>query len=341
MLDAFDPLTLVHRTIRPFHFSMPVPFVLHIISFIPIPTFPGEHSLSVLLVIEVVSFVLVRIHVLALLPLPFPLFQPFHEVAQVRSSRLPPVLPVPLWTPESVLASEGVAIAEDVGASAVLEAVDPLALVLVPILPRVHSVALGFALLPLANVAVSVDTPPNPLPVLHPIDPLALEYLAILPSVDASSMRFVVTEISLVRVAIDIVLDPLPMSFVILPLPLVLPAFVVNHHSEALPDHFPLLPVDLQVALVHRVLVPLFLHLVLVELLLFLLLLHHFLFLVFARHFLRSFLFLLRFEFRGLLLEGRRRRRVLFVLLHLLDLQTVGRAAQVELRLVVRSFLGF
>lgn len=120
-----------------------------------------------------------------------------------------------------------------------LEALLPLTLVPVSVLPCVHPVAFGLRLAPLAYVRVVEQPSPDAIAVLEATFPLAVVDLAIVPRIHALPVRFAVSESPVVRVAVGVTLEPLTIPLIVLPLPLILAAYPVSHHpcSVALALH--------------------------------------------------------------------------------------------------------
>ena len=83
-----------------------------------------------------------------------------------------------------------------------LEAILPLALISVAVLPLVHPVPIGLAVLPLTDVRVAEDAAPHTVAVLDTVAPLAIIHLSVGPQVHTLAMSLPILEVSLVLVAI-------------------------------------------------------------------------------------------------------------------------------------------
>lgn len=82
MLGAILPLTLVDGSISPVHFTITVSFVFDILAIVVVSALPLEPALTVFLVIEVVSDVLVAAGTqLVLLPLALTVLHGLLEIA--------------------------------------------------------------------------------------------------------------------------------------------------------------------------------------------------------------------------------------------------------------------
>ena len=92
MLDSFAPLAFVHRSVHPIHFSVPISLVVLVSALVFIPTCPLEHSLSVLFIVLVLTFVLVAVGLLTLLPLALAMLKPSFELPSVGGAVVPGVL---------------------------------------------------------------------------------------------------------------------------------------------------------------------------------------------------------------------------------------------------------
>jgi len=135
----------------------------------------------------------------------------------------------------------------------VLEVVRPLTLILVAVFPKVYSVPFCLRVLPLSNIAVSMDSSPNSMTLFLALPPFAVVNLPFDPFIDPLPLSLVVLEFPLVNVARLI-------SFISLTTPLIAFPFTFVHPHSSVVDHdTPALPLALaELALVDRAIVVLF-----------------------------------------------------------------------------------
>ena len=107
-------------------------------------------------VIQEIAIIVVAVRPLVLLPFTMGILEPISKVSNIAGSVLPPVLTESVWSSLSVSPDVDVAVGEDVRALPVLQAVDPLALVPVTVLPLVDAIPFDFAVLPLSDVLLSI-----------------------------------------------------------------------------------------------------------------------------------------------------------------------------------------
>jgi len=98
-----------------------------------------------------------------------------------------------------------------------------------------HTIAMSFALKPLADVRVIVQSSPNAIAMLKTFRPFAIVHFAIHPSVDAFAVSFALIEISKIRIAIWIPFKTLSVTQIVLPATLVLTAVIVFENTFFLP----------------------------------------------------------------------------------------------------------
>lgn len=193
MLYSLLPLPLVTRSIDPVHFTVAVAFIIFVVALIHVTTFPSKLTKSVLFVVFIAAFVRVAVRsIKALLPLAFAVFLPFVELADVDATIFPLVLAHSLGLSMLISTCEYVSICKNVGALAVLETVAPFTLISITILPLMNSVAVCFALFPLADVRVSENTLPDSLTFFEALSPLALVYLTVSPAINTLAVGLVV-----------------------------------------------------------------------------------------------------------------------------------------------------
>ena len=231
MLNASDPFTLVTATIGPVHFAIAVPLVLLVLALIYVSARPLEHPIAVLLVIQVVTLIAVALRSSCAAPLALTFFHACFEVTHVTCAVTPGILTFAIGLPIYVFARVGISIDKYVCSRSVLKAHVPFPLIPIAILPRVHPIAMCFALVPLTYVTVIEKSAPNAVPVLQSCRPLAVINLSVDPSINALSIGFSHLEISIVAVAVWVALKAFAMSQIFLPLPLILASIGVLHDS--------------------------------------------------------------------------------------------------------------
>jgi hypothetical protein len=125
---------------------------------------------------------------------------------------------------------------EYIRATAMLQALSPLALVPVPVLPHLDPVPLGLAVPPLPYVAVALACRPHTMPVLEAHLPLAIVDLPMRPLVDALAMRLAQLEGAAVRIAGRVHLEATAFTQVPQEVTLILPTVGIAHDTEAMPQ---------------------------------------------------------------------------------------------------------
>ena len=95
MLNASLPLTHVSRAIHPYHLSKPLPLVYFVFTFEYISCMPLEYPMSMFMIIEVFTFVLVAIRfIFVSTPLTLTVLLPTTELSFVYCAVLPQVLTI-------------------------------------------------------------------------------------------------------------------------------------------------------------------------------------------------------------------------------------------------------
>ena len=93
MLNTPGPFALIYATISPPHLSIAITLVLFIFAFISVATGPCEHSVALLLVVEIITLILItRLWTLGTLPTPFTMLKSLMELSYVKGSILPSIL---------------------------------------------------------------------------------------------------------------------------------------------------------------------------------------------------------------------------------------------------------
>jgi hypothetical protein len=125
-----------------------------------------------------------------------------------------------------------------------LQALLPLALIAISVLPSLDPVALSLAVSPLSDIAVPILCGPNAMPMLKAHVPFTIVNFStainagarVRPLVDALAMRLALLEGPEVRIARGVAFEPAPVPEVMLELALILTTIRVSHHSEAVAD---------------------------------------------------------------------------------------------------------
>ena len=154
VLNSTDPLALITATVCPIHLSVAISFIFFVLTLVDVSTGPLEHSIPVLSITQVVTFIAVTLRAAGAAPLPLAFFHSSLEVAHVARAIRPGVLTFSVGFTIDVLTCVGVAVHENVSACAMLQTPVPFAFIPVAVLPCVHAVAVGFTLMPFANVTV-------------------------------------------------------------------------------------------------------------------------------------------------------------------------------------------
>ena len=232
MLDAPSPLAYVDRSIHPTHLSKAFPLIVLVLSFVSVSRLPHKHPYSMLLVLEVLSFVPVTVHFILLFsPLPSPVLESFLEISIVNGTICPHILSVTFKLPLLVVTYVHISIAEHVTAFAMFKTCSPLSLVLISIFPQVDSISICFGILPFAYIGVSIDTFPHSITVFETLVPLTFIGLIIQPPIGALPMRFTFLKLSFINVPIRVYFIALAVAFIFTPSSLINTTIFVNHDS--------------------------------------------------------------------------------------------------------------
>jgi hypothetical protein len=224
----------VGAAIVPIHFTVAFSVIVHVTAFKLVSAFPRKDAHAMFRVILEISQVKVGVGTRILSPLALTIFKAFLKFACVRGSSLPLVLALSSWFSLEVLARVDVTISEDVGAHAVLEAVDPFAFITVSVLPLVDAVAFNERIFPFTNVGFSIDTFPNSKSMLEALRPLSVVDLAIRPRINAFPLRFIINKLAYVLRTVRVQLESAAISAFADPLALVNATRGVEQNAEAL-----------------------------------------------------------------------------------------------------------
>lgn len=85
-----------------------------------------------------------------------------------------------------------------------------------------HTVAMGFALVPLSDIRVVMEPPPDAVAVFESLSPLAIVDFSVYPVIDSFAIGLAHLEISEVRVAVRVPFKSLTMPDVLFPVAFVL-----------------------------------------------------------------------------------------------------------------------
>jgi len=168
ILNSFLPLAFVAGAISPVHFTVAVALVILVAPLVDVAALPSELAHTRLLVVDVASFVHVAILCIeSFTPFAFSVLEAFFELTDVDASVFPFVLTNSLRPSALVGACKNITVRKDIRSLSVLQAVQPLALISVSILPLMHSVAISLRVFPLPDVRVAKDTFPDTLAFLE------------------------------------------------------------------------------------------------------------------------------------------------------------------------------
>jgi hypothetical protein len=122
-----------------------------------------------------------------------------------------------------------------------LEAVLPLALIPITVLPLMYPIAVGFAVLPLTDVRVPEDPAPHTVALLDTVAPLPVIHFSVRPEIDPLAMSLPGLELTLIAVPVRVPFIALALSEIVLPLALVDTILPIEHDTQAVT--FPVLEV--------------------------------------------------------------------------------------------------
>ena len=226
------PLALIEASIVPLHGALALPQVDVVGALVTIARLPREHPLAMLHIGGELTLILVAVRPLVLFPFSSSMLEPVMEVADVGRAVAPPIMAETFGTAPSIVAGVGVTVGENVSTLAMLEGVEPLTLVAVPVLPLVHTEAINATMAPLTNVAVPLDTLPCAIAMFDLLLPFTVINLATGPGVNAFSMWLIVEKEAQVSAATAKDLKPLSVSAIVFPFTFVNVAVCVDEHAE-------------------------------------------------------------------------------------------------------------
>lgn len=109
MLNSFLPVALVAAPVAPVHFTVTVPHVIKVLSFVYVSACPSKYPVSALFIVRVGSFVLIRL-ARASLPDSISVPQSVFKVSFKEAAIRPKVLSVSRWLSIDVIANIQVSI---------------------------------------------------------------------------------------------------------------------------------------------------------------------------------------------------------------------------------------
>lgn len=149
------PVSSIHTSIDVHHLSEPLSEVIHIVPFVDIPISPGKDSITLLFIVEPLSFILVASS-RSLLPHTLTASEPILEISFEKTARGPVIFSITRWLSGFVHSFVRISVCESLDTLAVLQAISELALVAISIGPSMHPITFGLSYLPLADVGISL-----------------------------------------------------------------------------------------------------------------------------------------------------------------------------------------
>ena len=147
MLDPVTPVSDVKSPICPLHLSEAMPLIISVLTLVDITTGPSKNAIAMLFVVLIVSLVLItssRSSSRVAPPTTRPMLETLIEFAnKVRTVCGPHVLTSAMSLAVLEFPLICVSVCEYVHSGAVLQALLPLSLIAIAILPQVHAIALG------------------------------------------------------------------------------------------------------------------------------------------------------------------------------------------------------
>mmetsp|Transcript_9608 Transcript_9608/g.10755 ORF Transcript_9608/g.10755 Transcript_9608/m.10755 type:complete len:248 (-) Transcript_9608:121-864(-) len=207
MLNSSNPIPFISRSICPSHDSKSFSLVILIPSFVHIPRRPCELAISSLFIIHILPFILIRGTLLIPPPLALAMLQSTSELPDIITAVAPSILPMTFRLPIHILPHISITIREkNISPLSMLESPLPLPFIPIPIAPHMHAVPIRPRVLPLANIAVPIDSLPHAIAVLQPVSPLPIVGLPVAPLVHAVSVCFAFVKPADVSVAVGVLL---------------------------------------------------------------------------------------------------------------------------------------
>jgi hypothetical protein len=154
VLNVLFPLTFIATAVSPVHLAIALSFIHIVLTCVDITAGPNELAKPLFQIIYIVALVCITGWCAVTSPFTFAVPSSLTKIACVNSSVTPSVLPGPVRLAILVLALVAVASMELISASSMFQTHLPLALVLISILPCVHTVSMRFRLKPFADVRI-------------------------------------------------------------------------------------------------------------------------------------------------------------------------------------------
>jgi hypothetical protein len=165
MLDSINPLPFIETAIVPVHLPESASQILAVVSFVDISAGPSEDSVSMLFILEILSFVFITV-ASTFLPHSVALSQAIAKSSLKITSIGPVVLSIAIGLSAGVLAFIEISISKFLSALALFQARLEVPFIAIAIDPNMNSVPFCFSHSPLSDIAVSLHSPPHPRAVL-------------------------------------------------------------------------------------------------------------------------------------------------------------------------------
>jgi hypothetical protein len=233
-LSAIIPLSFVHVSIVPVHFTVALPDIVWETSHVFAAVRPCKYAITLLFLIQVLSIVSVWILIAGFFPNSFTVSQTIFEIAFVWTAVAPIVLSVSMRLSVFIGAAISVTVGKFFDAFSMFETLFELAFVSISINPSMDSVSVCFSVVPLSNVGVTLGASPNPGPAFETIDPLALINLSIFPFVLSVAVGFSFEIRAIVKGGVGELFISLALFIVVLPLSLIDSAIGIEHDPKAI-----------------------------------------------------------------------------------------------------------
>lgn len=98
ILNSCLPFSSIGRTIDPIHFTETFSFIIFVITFINVSTFPSKNTISILFVLKIFSFICItQSRSSILFPFSFSMFETFLELTYICTTVSPLILALSIW----------------------------------------------------------------------------------------------------------------------------------------------------------------------------------------------------------------------------------------------------
>jgi hypothetical protein len=168
----------------------------HVISFVVIAWFPNKNAVSMLHICNECASVVVAVRSLILPPFSFSMFEPVFKLPCIRCAVSPFISALTVRLTFAVHTLKWISVCKNISSVPVLEWIEPLSFVFVPVFPNMNYPTLNMAWIPLSDVALALFAFPDSNALFYAFLPLTVVNFTILPCVYSFSMCFIILKLA-------------------------------------------------------------------------------------------------------------------------------------------------